>query len=165
MSREGERGVRVRRAEAGDAPTLLALIDALAAYEELEGPSEEAKARLAEDGFGPNPRFEAYLAEADGAAVGYAIVFETYSTFLARPTLYLEDLFVLPEARKRGAGKAFFRHLAQMAKARGCGRIEWTVLDWNATALGFYDRLGGAHLKEWLHYRLDADGIDRLAGE
>src|SRR5947208_3420186 len=97
--------ITIRRAGPEDAETLLELIRALAEYEHLEPPDDEARARLLEHGFGPAPRFEAYLAEQDGAAIGYAIVFETYSTFLARPSLYLEDLFVRPEARRRGAGK------------------------------------------------------------
>jgi GNAT superfamily N-acetyltransferase len=155
--------ITIRKAGAGDEDTLLRLIDALAAYEKLDGPSDDAKARLVEHGFGARPRFEAFLAESDGEAVGYAIVFETYSSFLAKPTLYLEDLFVLPDARRLGAGRAFFRHLAQTAKARGCGRIEWTVLDWNEPALAFYQRQGAAHLVEWLHYRLDEAGIEALA--
>jgi GNAT superfamily N-acetyltransferase len=153
----------LRRAEQGDAKTLLALIDALAEYEKLEGPSDEAKARLVEHGFGERPRYEAYLVWADGEPVAYAITFETYSTFLARPTLYLEDLFVLPQARRLGIGKAVFQHLAKVAKERGCGRIEWTVLDWNELALGFYQRIGGSHMSEWLHYRLDSEAIERLA--
>jgi GNAT superfamily N-acetyltransferase len=156
-------GVTVRRATRDDAETLLALIQALADYEELEGPSEEAQARLVEDGFGERPRFEVYLIEADGTAIGYAITFETYSTFLAKPTLYLEDLFILPDSRRRGAGQALFRHLAQIAVERGYGRIEWTVLDWNETAIRFYNRIGGQHLKEWLHYRLDETRISALA--
>ncbi|MBW3622508.1 MAG: GNAT family N-acetyltransferase [Armatimonadetes bacterium] len=153
----------IRKAEARDAETLIRLIDALAEYEQLEGPSEAAKARLIEDGFGERPRYEAYLAESDGEAVGYAITFETYSTFLAKPTLYLEDLFVLPHARRAGAGRTFFQHLARVALERGCGRIEWTVLDWNASAIRFYDSLGGQHLREWLHYRLDEGSIEDLA--
>lgn len=155
----------IRKAGPEDAETLLGLIDALAEYEKLEGPSDEARARLIEHGFGERPRFEAYLAELDGEAVGYAITFETYSTFLAKPTLYLEDLFVLPSARRLGAGKAFFRHLATVAQERGCGRIEWTVLDWNEPAIRFYNELSGKHLTEWLHYRLNEAEIRWLAGE
>jgi GNAT superfamily N-acetyltransferase len=128
--------VSIRRAGPEDADTLLELIRALAEYEHLEPPDEGARARLVEHGFGPRPMFEAFLAEVEGAAVGYVIVFETYSTFLARPSLFLEDLFVRPEARRRGIGSALLRHLAAEAVARGCGRMEWAVLDWNELAQG-----------------------------
>jgi GNAT superfamily N-acetyltransferase len=118
-----------------------------------------------EHGFGPQPRFETYLAEIDGDAVGYAIVFETYSTFLARPTLYLEDIFVRPESRRRGAGMALLRHLAREAVARGCGRMEWTVLDWNELAQGVYRKIGARMLDEWRFCRLTGDALYRLAAE
>ena len=126
--------INIRRAGPEDADTLLELITALAEYEHLAPPDANARTRLIEHGFGQRPRFETYLAEIDGAPVGYALVFETYSTFLARPSLYLEDLFVRPEARRRGAGTALLRHLAWEAVERGCGRMEWTVLDWNELA-------------------------------
>jgi GNAT superfamily N-acetyltransferase len=116
-----------------------------------------------EHGFGPQPRFEAYLAEYEGAAVGYALVFETYSTFLAQPTLYLEDLFVRPEARRRGAGTALLRFLAREALSRGCGRMEWTVLDWNELAQGVYNRLGAHQLDDWRLCRLTGDSLRELA--
>ncbi|HVA25937.1 MAG TPA: GNAT family N-acetyltransferase [Chloroflexota bacterium] len=95
----------------------------------------------------------------------YVIHFFTYSTFLARPTLYLEDIFVLPEERQHGAGVALMRHLARTALDAGCGRMEWQVLDWNELALGFYQRLGAKHLKEWLPYRLTRDDMARLANQ
>jgi GNAT superfamily N-acetyltransferase len=157
--------IEIRRAEREDAETLIGLIQALADYEEMEGPSEEARRRLLEHGFGDRPRYEAYLAWRDGEPAGIAITFETYSTFLAKPTLYLEDLFILPQARKQGIGQAIFRHLARVAKERDYGRIEWTVLDWNELAIGFYKKIGGRHLKEWYHYRLDESGIRELAAE
>ncbi len=143
----------VRRAGPEDAETLLELIEALAHYERLEPPDAAARARLVEHGFGAQPRFEAYLVESDGAAVGYALVFETYSTFLARPTLYLEDLFVLPEARRAGAGSAFFRFHAGEAARKGYGRMEWVVLDWNTPAIEFYDALGAEPVPGWTRYR------------
>jgi len=157
--------VTVRRAAAADGDTLLALVRALAEYERLAPPDAEACARLLSDGFGPQPRFEAYLAEVDGQPAGYAIVFETYSSFLARPTLYLEDLFVLPEARRRGAGTALMRFLAAEALARGCGRMEWVVLDWNELAQGVYRRLGAEMLPDWRLCRLAREGLERLAGD
>lgn len=156
--------VRVRRAEREDAPALLALVDALADYERLARPDDPARERLVRDGFVQQPpRFRAYLAEQHGTAVGYAIVFETYSSFLARPTLYIEDVFVLPEARENGAGSALFRHLAREALVADCGRMEWVVLDWNELAQKFYQRRGAQHLSEWHHYRLTREALERLA--
>jgi GNAT superfamily N-acetyltransferase len=155
--------ITIRRAGPDDADTLLALVQALAEYEGLEPPDEEARVRLVKDGFGPRPRFETYLAEIDGVAVGYAIVFETYSTFLASPTLYLEDLFVRPDSRRRGAGTALLRYLAAEAVARGCGRMEWTVLDWNELAQGVYRKLGAELLPDWRVCRLSREELRRLA--
>jgi GNAT superfamily N-acetyltransferase len=153
----------VRRASPGDGETLLDLVAALAEYERLAPPDGAARERLLADAFGPRPRFEAYLAELDGAAVGYAIVFETYSSFLARPTLYLEDLFVRPETRRRGAGGALLRHLARLAVERGCGRMEWLVLDWNELAQGVYRGLGARELAEWRFIRLDGEALHQAA--
>jgi GNAT superfamily N-acetyltransferase len=156
--------IQIRRARAEDAGTLFELICALADYEHLEPPDAAARERFIADGFGVRPRFEAFLAEIDGAAVGYAIVFETYSTFLARPSLFLEDLFVRPEARRRGAGQALLRHLAAAAVARGCGRMEWMVLAWNELAQGAYRKLGAQQLDEWRLCRLTGEALERLAG-
>jgi GNAT superfamily N-acetyltransferase len=144
----------VRRAVESDGQALLSLVDALADYEKLSRPSPEARERLVRDMFGPKPRIDGLLAFMDGYPVGYAIILETYSSFLALPTLYLEDLFVLPEYRGRKAGLALFEEVRAEAKRRDCGRIEWTVLDWNQLAIDFYNRLGGEHLKEWQLYRI-----------
>jgi len=152
----------IRKATRDDAPALLALIDALAAYEKLDPPDSVAKERLIKDMSGDRPRFEAYLAEVSGRAVGYAFVFETYSSFLALPTLYLEDIFVLPEWRGKNVGYALFIAMAAEALRRGCGRMEWAVLDWNQIAIDFYKRLGAAHLSEWQHYRMGRDQLERL---
>jgi GNAT superfamily N-acetyltransferase len=157
--------ITIRRARPEDAETLLELIRALAEYEHLPPPGVEAAARLIEHAFGPRPRFEAYLAELEGAPVGYAITFETYSTFLARPTLYIEDLFVRPDARRRGIGRALLRRLAAEAVARGCGRMEWTVLDWNKPAQGVYRKVGAEQLDEWRLCRLTGDALRRLAAQ
>lgn len=146
--------VKVRKATRDDVETLLGLLDGLADYEELPRPDEGARTRIAEHGFGPQPKFEVYLAEVDGTAAGYTISFETYSTFLARPTFYLEDLFVLPEYRKLKVGYALFKNCVRQARLRECGRMEWQVLDWNDNAIKFYERLGARRLKEWLPYRL-----------
>lgn len=141
----------VRRATAADVEAIVQLVDALADYESLPRPSAEAKKRLAAD---MDKRFDAWIAEVDGKSAGYAFAFETYSSFLALPTLYLEDLFVLPEYRSRKVGFALFSEVLEEAKRRGCGRMEWTVLDWNELAIQFYKRAGAAHMKEWNLYRI-----------
>ena len=153
----------IRRAELKDVPVLLDLITGLAEFEKLPPPDTGARKRLIEHGFGEKPRFEAWLAEMEGKAVAYAILFETYSTFLALPTLYLEDLFVLPGYRRRGVGGQMLRHCFQLAKDRECGRMEWTALDWNTRAQGVYEALGARKMTEWYLYRLDQEGIQRAA--
>ena len=131
------------------------LIEALADYEHLPRPAPAAIGRLRVDAFNSHPRFEAALAIDDtGTAVGYAIWFETYSSFLAKPTIYLEDLFVIERARRSGAGALLFEHVRAIGHARGCGRMDWQVLDWNAAARGFYERRGGRWMEEWLLYRI-----------
>ena len=145
----------VRRAVASDGQAILALVDELADYEKLPRPTPEARDRLIHDLFGARPRVDCWLVFLDGYPVGYAFVVETYSSFLALPTLYLEDLFVLPEFRGRRAGHALFREVRDEAVRRGCGRMEWMVLDWNQIAKDFYDRQGGAvRMKEWELYRI-----------
>jgi GNAT superfamily N-acetyltransferase len=153
----------IRPAAAVDAEVFLSLVDALADYEKLDRPTAEARERLVRDGFGPAPRFQPYLAELDGRAVAYAITFETYSSFLALPTLYLEDIFVLPDARRHGVGSAMFRVLAGEAVRRGCGRMEWAVLDWNQLAIDFYEKLGASRMREWYTYRLTAEQLREIA--
>lgn len=155
--------VKVRKAAPEDAQTILGLVVELATFEKLPPPDEAAQKRLIEDAFGPRPRFEIFLAEIKGKVVGYAFIFETYSTFRALPSLYLEDLFVLEEFRGRKVGNALFKHCAQEAVKRGCGRYEWAVLDWNTHAIDFYKRLGANHLHDWHLYRLDGDDLAQLA--
>ncbi len=155
----------VRRARQEDGSTILDLVDALADYEHLDRPDAQARERLIHDLFSERPRLECYLSEIAGKAVGYAFVFETYSSFLALPSLYLEDLFVLPEYRKNKAGYALFSALVAEAHARGCGRMEWTVLDWNQLAKDFYDRLGAKHMKEWQLYRLVRSDMENILAE
>lgn len=152
----------VRPATPEDAETILALVDALADYEKLKRPDAEARKRLIGNLFGERRRIEAYLGEYDGRAVGYAFVLETYSSFLALPTLYLEDLFVLPAYRSKKVGYALFRAMVAEAHRRGCGRMEWMVLDWNQLAIDFYKRLGATHMKEWQLYRLLRADMERL---
>jgi GNAT superfamily N-acetyltransferase len=144
----------VRCATAADAPAILTLVDALADYEKLDRPTPAARERLVQDLFGPKPRLECWLAFLEGSAIGYAFTVETYSSFLALPTLYLEDLFIREEYRGRKAGFALFQRILDEARLRGCGRIEWTVLDWNQIAMQFYDKLGGKWLKDWRLYRI-----------
>lgn len=158
--------ITVRAARREDADAVLELVDALADYEKLERPRADARERLIADGFERTPpRFVTLLAEdADGRAVGYAFFLETYSSFLARPTLYIEDLFVLPEARGKGAGSALFTALAAEAVGRGCGRMEWVCLDWNELAIGFYESKGAQHLDDWRYYRLTGEELARAAG-
>ncbi len=153
---------RVRPATPADAETILMLVDALADYEKLQRPDSDAKQRLIRDMFGERRRIEAYLGEDEGKPVGYAFVFETYSSFLALPTLYLEDLFVHPDHRSKKVGYALFMAMVAEAYRRGCGRMEWTVLDWNTLAIDFYRRLGATHMKEWQLYRLLRSDMEKL---
>ena len=163
MSNSSPEGITVRKATPADADLLIQLILGLAEFEKLPPPDKAAQRRLVNDAFGPNPRFEVFLAEIEGVVAGYAFTFETYSTFLALPTLYLEDLFVLPQYRGHKVGYALVLHLAAEAAHRGCGRIEWVVLDWNTHAQEFYKRLGARHLPDWYFYRLDGEALERLA--
>ena len=155
----------VRHARREDADTILRLVDSLADYEKLNRPDEAARSRLIHDLFSEHPRLECYLCDVEGQAAGYAFVLETYSSFLALPTLYLEDLFVLPEFRKKKVGYALFKAMVAEAHRRGCGRMEWTVLDWNQLAKDFYDRLGAKHMKEWQLYRLVRADMNNILGK
>jgi GNAT superfamily N-acetyltransferase len=154
--------ITVRKAVPSDGALILSLVEALAAYEKLTPPDREAGKRLITDLFSPRPRIDCYIAESDGKAAGYAFVLETYSSFLALPTLYLEDLFVLPECRGMKAGYELFTAMVGEARSRGCGRMEWTVLDWNELAINFYRRSGARYMKEWHLYRLVKDDMVRI---
>jgi GNAT superfamily N-acetyltransferase len=155
--------ITVRSARPADADVLLGLIDALADYEKLARPDAEARRRLIRDAFSDTRRIQAYLVEADGRVVGYALTFEAYSSFLASTTLFLEDVFVLPEHRRGGIGTVVMRHLAREALRRGCGRMEWMVLTWNEPAIRFYDKLGARRLDDWMAYRLAGEDLARVA--
>jgi GNAT superfamily N-acetyltransferase len=155
--------LRVRRGTVGDIRTMLSMIRALAEYERLASTVKATAARIRRDGFGRRPHFETLICQEGKKAVGFALYFFTYSTFLARPTLYVEDLFVLPELRGKGAGKSLLVALARIAVQRGCGRMEWTVLDWNARAIKFYKRLGASLRKEWILTRLTGRSLRRMA--
>jgi GNAT superfamily N-acetyltransferase len=135
-------------------PAFVSLIRALAEYEKLDPPSEEAIERLRRDAFSVLPRFWAWIASIESVAVGYAIAFETYSSFLAKPTMYLEDIFVLEAHRGSGAGSALFDTVRKYAENRDCGRMEWMVLDWNKSAQIFYERKGANKMSEWELYRI-----------
>jgi len=146
--------INVRRALPADGPAYVALVRALAVFEALPGPDAVAEARLLADAFADPPRYELWVAEQDGGVVAYAVTFATYSTFLARPTLYLEDLFVHPDARRAGVASAILARLRAEAEARGCGRFEWMVLDWNADAQKLYAGIGAEEHAAWRLWRV-----------
>jgi GNAT superfamily N-acetyltransferase len=151
----------IRPATPDDVPLILAFIRALAAYEKLSAEVTATEAQLRRTLFADAPVAHCILAYADDVPAGFAIYFFNYSTFLAQPGLYLEDLFVKPEFRGRGLGKALLLHLARLANTRGCGRMEWSVLDWNQPAIDFYESLGARRLREWQICRLTGEALAR----
>jgi GNAT superfamily N-acetyltransferase len=157
-------GFRLRTATAADVPVILHGIRALAEYERLAHECVATEALLHETLFGPNPVAEVVLAFDGETPAGYALWFRSYSTFLARPGIYLEDLFVYPEFRKRGLGRQLLVHLARIALERGYGRMEWAVLDWNENALRFYRSLGAVTVDGWELCRVTGDALPALAG-
>jgi len=157
--------ISIRPATPNDVPTVASLIRALSQYEKLEHEVTMTEDKLRVSMFGPRPYAEALLAEEDGTPVGFALFFHNYSTFLAQPGLYLEDLYVLESHRGKGIGKALLVHLAMIAVERNCGRLEWAVLDWNVDAIGFYEKLGAKPNSEWTVYRLTGDSLNGLAGQ
>lgn len=151
---------RIRLATAADVPLLLTLIRGLADYEKLLHEVEATEEALRATLFGERPAAEAVIATSEtGEPAGFALFFTNYSTFLAKPGLYLEDLFVKPEFRGRGIGKALLTYLAQLANTRGYGRMEWSVLDWNAPAIAFYESFGARRLREWQICRLTGPAL------
>lgn len=157
--------VAIRAATAGDVPLLLSLIRALADYEKLAHEVVASEAGLREHLFGVRPYAEALIAEVDGAAAGFALFFHNFSTFLGKPGIYLEDLFVRPEHRGAGIGKCLLKAVAKIGVARGCGRFEWTVLDWNEPAIRFYQSLGAEMKHEWIINRVSGPALRVLAGD
>lgn len=153
---------RIRPAQAGDVPDILRLIRALADYERLGHEVVATEDALRATLFGPRPAAEVLLAEEDGRPVGLALFFQNYSTFLARPGIYLEDLFVEPDFRGRGLGKALLQAVARVAVDRGCGRFEWSVLDWNQPAIDFYRALGARPLNDWTTFRVTGEALAKL---
>ncbi len=156
-------GLVLRAAVRADVPRILDLIRALAEYEKLSHDCVATEDALAATLFGEHPAAEVVIAEYAGEAAGFALFFTSYSTFLARPGLYLEDLFVYPQRRGLGVGLALMRHLARLAVARGYGRFEWSVLDWNAPAIAFYRRLGAVPMDDWTVQRLSGAALAALA--
>lgn len=155
--------VLLRPATETDVPAILALIEALADYERLRDACVATEDRLRATLFGPRPGAEVILADVDGQVVGFALFCSNYSTFLAQPGIWLEDLFVRPEFRGRGIGRALLAQLARLAVARDCGRVEWAVLDWNEPSIGFYESLGARGMTEWTTFRLTGDAMNALA--
>ena len=153
----------IRPAQPEDVSTLFQLIQALAEYEKLAdqvtGSAEQLRSHL----FGAQSCIEAIVADCEGESIGFALFFTNYSTFLTKPGLYLEDLFVLPTYRSCGIGKALLSELAKLARSRDCGRLEWSVLDWNEPAIGFYQRIGATVMPDWRICRVTGEAIDRLA--
>jgi GNAT superfamily N-acetyltransferase len=150
-------------ATSADVPTILSFIRELAEYEKLLDRVTATEDLLRHTLFGPRPYAEVLVARLDDDAVGYALFFHSYSTFLARPGVYLEDVYVRPAARGNGVGKALLKAVARAARDRGCGRVEWAVLKWNTPAIEFYESLGAQPLDGWTTYRMDEAAIAKLA--
>jgi GNAT superfamily N-acetyltransferase len=153
----------IRPATAADAAVILELIRALAIYEREPDAVSATEADILRDGFGATPKFRCVIAEWNGQPAGFAFWFYNYSTWQGRPGLYLEDLFVKPEFRGKGIGKALLLYLAKVAANENCGRFEWSVLDWNTPAIEFYESLGAKLHREWLRMRVEGEALDRLA--
>jgi len=158
-----QHALTIRPARPGDEQALFGLIGALAEYEKLSHAVTGSAEKLARDLFGARPAAEALLVEADLRPVAFALFFHNYSTFLTQRGLYLEDIFVLPEYRRQGIGRALLRRVAEVAKARGCGRLEWSVLDWNDSAIAFYESLGANVLPDWRICRVAGEQLGALA--
>ena len=158
-----ERAIQIRPATAADVPRILEFIRELAVYERLADQVVATEADLAAALFGTRPYAEVLLGCLDGEPVGFALFFHNFSTFLGRPGVYLEDLFVRPQARGAGVGRALLAQLARTALERGCGRLDWSVLDWNAPSIGFYQSLGATALEDWITYRLAGAALQKLA--
>jgi GNAT superfamily N-acetyltransferase len=154
---------RIDPAREDDAAALLRLIQALADYEKLSHKVVATEEGLRQWLFGPRAVAEAVIARADGEPAGFAVFFPTFSTFAGKPGLYLEDLFVVPQWRRRGLGRRLLAHVAGLAASRGCNRVSWSVLDWNRPALDFYRGLGAEPVQEWVGYSLSGEAFERLA--
>lgn len=155
--------IKITPAAEADVPVILEMIRGLAEYEKLLHVVAATEDQLRRTLFGERPAAEVLLAHWNGEPIGFALFFPNYSTFLAQPGIYLEDLFVKPHARGKGAGLALFVELARIAVARGCGRVEWSVLDWNEPSIGFYKKLGAVAMDDWTTFRLTSEPLQRLA--
>lgn len=154
----------IRPATAADVPLILALIRGLAEYERAPEAVIATEEDLLRDGFGPNPFYFCLIAEHDDKPAGFAFYFFDYSTWIGRPGIYLEDLFVYPELRGLGIGKALLKEVAAVAVEKGCARLKWSVLDWNTPAIDFYRAMGGELMDEWTNVRIQGEALERLAG-
>jgi GNAT superfamily N-acetyltransferase len=157
--------IEIRSATTDDAPLILEFIRGLAEYEKLAHEAVATEEGLRATLFGEHPQAEVILAFDGGYPAGFALFFHNYSTFLGKRGLYLEDLFVKPEARGKGVGRALLVELARIAKARDCGRFEWSVLDWNEPAIRFYKSLGARPMDDWTIFRVTGDALDALANK
>lgn len=157
--------IKIRLATVADVPLILSLIRELAVYEKLEHAVTATEEDLRETLFGPRAYAEVLLGSMNGRPEAYALFFHSYSTFLGRQGMYLEDLYVRPHARGRGLGKAMLLHLARLTVERGCKRLEWAVLDWNKPAIDFYRSLGAEPLDEWTVFRLTGNTLDSISGK
>lgn len=155
---------RIVPATAADVPVILELIRGLADYERLSDQVTATEEKLRATLFGARPAADVLLAYSGGECAGFALFFSNYSTFLGKPGIFLEDLYVKPEWRGKGTGRALLRRVAQVARERGCGRLEWEVLDWNEPAIGFYKNLGAKPMDEWTKYRVTGEALEKLAG-
>ena len=156
-------GFSISIATEADLPLVLDFIRGLAEYERLAHEVVATEEKLRATLFGPRPYAECVIARWDGAPAGFALFFHNYSTFLAQPGIYLEDLFVKPEMRGKGIGRSLLRHLARLTQERNCGRLEWSVLDWNESAIGFYKSLGAVPLDDWTIFRMRGEALAKLA--
>jgi GNAT superfamily N-acetyltransferase len=166
MATEAPTGeIQLRSATPADVPLILRFIRELAEYERLAHEAVADEGQLTAALFGTRPYAEVVLAEAGGEPAGFALFFHDFSTFVGRPGIYLEDLYVRPAMRGRGVGARLLAHLAALAVERGCARLEWAVLDWNEPAIGFYRRLGARPMDEWTVFRLEGEALSRLAAD
>ena len=157
-------GFQIRAASAAEVPVILSFINKLAAYEKLSHEVVATDELVRETLFGAKPTAEVAIGYLEDKPVGFVLFFHNYSTFLGRPGIYIEDLFVEEDFRRRGYGRALLLYVARLAKERRCGRLEWSVLDWNEPAIRFYKKLGALPMSEWTVFRVTGDSLDQLAG-
>jgi GNAT superfamily N-acetyltransferase len=156
--------IQIRLAVSEDVKLIFGFICALAEYEKLSHAVTASEELIQEHLFGPHPVAEAIIASLDGKPVGFALFFRTFSTFVGRPGIWLEDLFVLPEARGKRVGQAMLRHVASIAVQRNCGRLEWSALEWNEPAIRLYEKLGATRMDDWRIFRMTGKALAELAG-